>query len=1077
MRPGSGFLVDDAGARIRFSSGDSMKQPGECSSVVAIPDLDSSERRQLLLLCDGLIESAWLGALMVTPLLLNAHGVFGGFTPFKDAFLRFCMLLGLGAAAIRWAAGWRSRRDFVPGARRWWRSPPALFLALLVIALVASWSFSVNRSASFWGGYETSHGVLSWVCGIILMALIATHLRRESQLERLVTVVLVTSFAVSLTALAQRFGWDPSHPEMAGQRATSTVGQEIALGDYLMMVCPLTLWRLWTLWTGKRPLSSAQRLTGLVFHLLLLAAQLAGFLAAESRGPFLGMLTATLALTLFWAGYWRRGWLVWVILAAVCAAAISGLWLAGHGALSKYARLPGIRNFGNLVSLQNGSETYRSELWSHLPGIVFGREPFVFPDGRLDTWHNLRIWLGYGPETVECITPHYFTNYNTVVENRCHNLIWDLLCPMGLLGLVAYLGLVCTTLGRGLSGFFLNARDSMIFWGAALLLPAGVGIALSLWVNTGFFGPGWMAGFVAWFTLVTPLFMLRGGSAESRALPGVRLLVLALLAIVLGHLTDCALAFATVPAGTFFWACLGLILALSRGSGGLLAQGESRVTPVGEESSDLARALKAGSEACQDPRGSIVLNSVLTTLGLVTLLFGFVRFYSDQPFTIHDVLSFSLWHTHPGEFRASLLLAPVAAFWLCASLMLSLGSGTRGSLLRDWAATAILSGAAALAYALVKAWQITAIGPLPSSASAVSSVLDQAHGYDHLYTGFAVLSLLLVVLAGLSMPGSRRTARSFSLGELCALAAAGLVFCCAISPLGLRRLRADLYAQWGEILADGGQAEAAVTAYLKALEMNPQPPIYRGLLQQALVECARGESDPARARQRLELAAGVLEQGIRLNSLNRLHFVLGQTCLLAAFSEQGQTRLDFAARASRSLAAARIFEPFIESVWTYGAIARELQPDNSHESEKLRQRARTIASTNFFFWGDYYSALVQDNSAAELRTRLAYTGLEYLDAGLKATNLTAAGRARFALAKARILLATNRQPEAIQELLQAETGARPEEAWQIEMILADFDLQLSNFSSSREHLELARKNAPRDKLPMIKEFENRLPPR
>jgi hypothetical protein len=249
------------------------------------------------------------------------------------------------------------------------------------------------------------------------------------------------------------------------------------------------------------------------------------------------------------------------------------------------------------------------------------------------------------------------------------------------------------------------------------------------------------------------------------------------------------------------------------------------------------------------------------------------------------------------------------------------------------------------------------------------------------------------------------------------------------------------------------------------------------MLQQALTQFAQAAPDAELARERLSQAANVLAQGRQFGLLNRASFFLGETRLMQASQEQGSTRVESARQAAEALDAARNFEPFTESVWTYSAIADSLLPGAQTEAAKKRQRARELASSNFVFWADRYRNLVAETASPELKKCFASVGLEYYDASLKSQEIPPALRSHVGLGKARILLAMDRQAEAMVELLKAEPDSMREDAWQIEIALAGCFARQSSFANAKAHLELAKKTAPPDKLSAIEDFERQLPAR
>ena len=163
--------------------------------------------------CDGVMEAAWLLALIVSPLFFNIYSS-RVFEPDKIALVRSLALVTLAAWLIKLVSEGGLRSERLPAG--WWRSPaewrrlPLLVpVGALALAYVISTALSIAPNISLWGSYQRLQGTFSTFSYLVLFAAVAGQLRRRSQVERLITVVAVTSLPVSVYGILQRYRLDP----------------------------------------------------------------------------------------------------------------------------------------------------------------------------------------------------------------------------------------------------------------------------------------------------------------------------------------------------------------------------------------------------------------------------------------------------------------------------------------------------------------------------------------------------------------------------------------------------------------------------------------------------------------------------------------------------------------------------------------------------------------------------------------------------------------------------------------------------------------------------------------------------
>ena len=866
--------------------------------------------------CAGLMEAVWLAAVCVVPLLLNPQSPLAGYQPFKYGFLRMLALLGAAAWAVRAV---ERRSSLQPGLATLLRSPLSILLLVFALAVSVSTAFSVYPALSFFGAYETFQGALTYGAELVLLALVACNLRTRDQIERFVTVVLVTSLAISVCAILQRFGWDPRHPDVQGKRVFSTAGHPIYLAGYLLMCLPLTIYRLVALY--RWPQTGRVRRIAIGFYGAILATQLVAFVFAESRGPILALSVTLFAFGVLYAAYqrWKRTLLIACTVVIVAAAALA---LPGS-VMKNLAVVPGLKRFALTTPLQKGVEFFRADIWKQAPSIIFAAKPLPHPTGGVERWHNLRPWIGYGPETLDCVLPIHYTvpnNLENIIENRFHNLLWDLWFSLGIVGLVSFLAFIVLlfyTSYRRL-GFITSRPSVLVFWVAAPLFAlAGVLLFVALF-GIGFAGVGLLGGLIVGLLLSACASILRPPNEERRQLSNTAILLLALLSAIAGHLIDTAFAFASAPTAVLFWTYAGLIIAVLRGAADQF--GESDEPGYAKRKSD-----KRERSTQRSTSGNLV-PAALVTLGLLTLSYSFIHHYSYMAISTTEVLRFSLLRLD-GPEAYSLLLIVIFTSWLAASFAFALdrdvaaGSKNIG---RPLMSILLIAGVAGLVYVLLRAGQIAAIDPIPDSSAPVTSGLKQARAYDRLFTsGIAVLFVVVLAIAlglarrsRISAPLATASGRFAGIFALVVTIVSAWVI--AITPL-----RAAVGAAWGKALDITGHVRLSPAVYRHALALNPRPTNYSLMLGDALINEAQKMRDWAQRKNNFAEAERVLLKARELSDLNRTSFNLGRLYLIWSDHEDQPKKAELVRKAAETLRQARAFEPHNEPVTRLSDVAEK----------------------------------------------------------------------------------------------------------------------------------------------------------
>ncbi|MEW6233069.1 MAG: O-antigen ligase family protein, partial [Chloroflexota bacterium] len=208
------------------------------------------------LFCDKVMEAGWLLAALLVPLYFDIYSN-RVFEPDKLSLLRSIALV-MGVAWLiafleKWAWPGSNRAAPNPGhlssANSWKglllqmaeHNVLALPTFLLIIALLVSTTASVLPAVSLWGSYVRLQGTYTALAYIVMFFIVASGLHSKAQLDRLVFVLIYTSLPISLHGVIQHLKLEfmPWLGDVTA-RVTSTMGNAIFIGAYLVMVIPIT---------------------------------------------------------------------------------------------------------------------------------------------------------------------------------------------------------------------------------------------------------------------------------------------------------------------------------------------------------------------------------------------------------------------------------------------------------------------------------------------------------------------------------------------------------------------------------------------------------------------------------------------------------------------------------------------------------------------------------------------------------------------------------------------------------------------------------------------------------------------
>lgn len=206
--------------------------------------------------CERLAEACWLLALTIIPLYFNLYSA-RHFEPDKAIMLRSLALVAVAAVVIRALDQLAVRGEpqasppdpAAPAPPNRWRQVlrvPLLIPTLLYVGVFFFTTFtSVVPGVSFWGSYQRMQGTYTNISYIMLAVAVVAVVQRREQIERIITVTMLTGVAVAGYGIMQHLRLDPL-PWQGDVviRIASTMGNAIFVAAYMIMVVPFALYRM-----------------------------------------------------------------------------------------------------------------------------------------------------------------------------------------------------------------------------------------------------------------------------------------------------------------------------------------------------------------------------------------------------------------------------------------------------------------------------------------------------------------------------------------------------------------------------------------------------------------------------------------------------------------------------------------------------------------------------------------------------------------------------------------------------------------------------------------------------------------
>jgi tetratricopeptide (TPR) repeat protein/O-antigen ligase len=936
-------------------------------------------RTKLGVYCDAVIEAGWLTALVIVPLFFDVYTE-RVFEEDKTPLLRSIALIMLAAWVIRrLEEGRRGRRgEAESSGRSLWQvirgTPILLPVLLLAGSYILSTVFSIVPRVSLWGAYIRRQGLFSNLSYILIFLLLLDTLRTREQLNRLVTVILLTSLPASLYGVVQHYGLDPL--PWGGDvvtRVSSVAGNPIFIAAYLIMVVPLTLVRVLELFHRLLTDESEDALIGPALlagaYLFLLLLQLITILYSQSRGPWLGLAAGLFFLFLIYA---LRQLIRWLTVAAILATVAGSLFLVAFNMpntpLEPLREMKYIGRLGQVFDTEHGTGKVRVLIWEGAVDLI--------------TAKPVRTLIGYGPEAMYVAYNPYYPPDLAHVEarnaspDRSHNETFDALVSRGLIGFAAYMLLFGSLIFYALRwlGMVDTERSRNAF--IASWIGGGVVGAILPWFldhSFRFLGVGLPAGISVGIVLYLMVYALTHLDRKPPPAGPFSLLLLGLLAAVIAHFIEIHFGIAIAATRTYFWTYAALIVItgvplIREGEPDSVASAVVDPKPRGRRRRRRRRS-EPQRVIQQHSRSRVyapIALSLVVGLILVVLVFDFVspQFKVSSKNYIMLWMLIGVWAISglivAGESASTEEDAPVAKYGLLYALT-SLG--------------------VFLLYLLVHLGWIRQPAPGALTLQRVVQITDHLANIVSLFY-VAVIGLMLLTAVvlfldrGLPVPSTRQRI------HLAYSAVAVVLLVPVIVATNLNVSRADIYNKQGSAYERNRQWDGAIALFQKALKLQPHQDRYFLNLGRAYLEKSRQVSDQSEREGWLKQSLEVLLRAQRTSPLNTDH----TRNLASLYRAWGEMAKDQAERKEKW-----------DKAEQYYAGAHKLSP---HNAQILNE------------WASLYIARQQYERALEKLQQSLELDREYVDTYLLLGNVYIA-QGDFAKAEEAYVKATGIAPKSL----------------------------------------------------------------
>ena len=833
--------------------------------------------------CNGILEAGWLAALVLAPLFFNTYSA-RVFEPDKASLVRSIALIIAAAWLLKLIEEGGVRNSIVEfNPRRRWESlsriPLLIPLAIYLASYLISSLLSLTPRATFWGSYPRLQGAYTTLSYIVIFGAAVVNIRRKEQIERIITTIILTSLPISLYGIMQKFLLDPlPWGEDTVTRITSTMGNAIFAGAYLIMIIPFTVMR--TLGYYRAIIGEKEKLIGNIaqgfIYTLILGAQLVALWFTGSRGPWLGLLAGMFFWIVLLSLVFKRRR---IAISALGIAVILGSFLIvfniPNGPLESLRTTQGFGRLGRVFESQDGTSRVRELIWVGAVQMALPHEPAKFPDGRVDVFNFIRPLIGAGPESLlVTFSPFYspelahFEKQNAVPD-RSHNETFDALLTTGAVGMIAYLTFFAAVIYFGLKWLGVIApHDKRLY--IALYVGGGIlgATIMVAWRGGTYFGVGLPFGMLIGLFVYLTFITLRRTADE---IDPQRAVVLAsLIAAIVAHFTEIHFGIAIVATRLYFWMFVAMLIAVGWAMPKKVQQGDAVSTPKAAAPESRRRDTRGerGRHPEKMSRGSIgnfftpAFPSFITGLILVTMTYDYFA-NIRQLNSVADIVYASLFTLYGTAGTTSIGMALLFAFvWLAAALM------WRDEQRAVWI-TLGGSGAVWLAFMILHAYGLASVANFqPKNIQELATLLTMANTMLSRFVWWIII-LITVMAITLTTEWHSRYFKSNAQWIV-----APLTFALAIAAsffFNIMAIQADMSYKVAQPMDQQRRWDVAIPIYQQAIALAPQQDQYYLYLGRAYLESSTQTADRIQRETILSVALKELEKAQTLNPLNPDH--------------------------------------------------------------------------------------------------------------------------------------------------------------------------------------------------------------
>jgi putative inorganic carbon (HCO3(-)) transporter len=360
-----------------------------------------------------------------------------------------------------------------------------LAVSAVLFSAIAATIFSVDWHTSFWGSDTRQQGLITAVYCFLFFLIVMINIRDRRQVERLLTAAILSGSVAAGFGLLQALGYDLlfRKPTLApiSNRVGSTLGHPVFLGNFLLLVLSLSCYKFVAVIKNRKK----------AFYLSLAVLQLIVLFLTQSRGAWLGLLVGIVSAALLYAYYFRRNFVLPILLSLVIlATAVAGLLYFKAGSLDTVAEYKSTAysftaRVKSILDLKSGSVALRLKYWPSAVKSIMARPVFGY---GLDAQY-LPLFEAYDPSWM------IYEAVNSKAD-RAHNEFLDISLSSGIFGLLAYLFLLgvfiksaCVRFGRSqgpdLWLFFFLLAGLFAYHGALLFNFSTIETKTYFWLYLG----------------------------------------------------------------------------------------------------------------------------------------------------------------------------------------------------------------------------------------------------------------------------------------------------------------------------------------------------------------------------------------------------------------------------------------------------------------------------------------------------------------------------------------------------------------------------------------------------------------